>query len=124
MALAPLEVLIYALVITGQPVPTACDLRPDKTVLCTNGLTVREDTRVGGMIFSGKNIAVEVRYARDGRLLFSNGITASRTSTGWISFSSGVEARRDMSGRANTFLVAPDLVCTEVSKTEASCNRR
>ena len=43
MALAPIEVMIYALVITGNPVPVACDVRPDKSVLCTNGMTVTKD---------------------------------------------------------------------------------
>lgn len=125
MALAPIEVLIYALAITGTPVPIACDMRPDKAVVCTNGMTVREDSRVGGMVFSPqKGAPVMVKYGRDGRLLFSNGVTASRTSAGWIKFSSGVEARRDMSGETNTFLVAPDLVCTEMSPTQASCKRR
>lgn len=127
MALAPLEVLIYALVITGNPVPTDCALRADKSVLCTNGLSAAEDPRVGGILFDGKMLAgkkVLVRYGRDGSLLFSNGITASRTSAGWIKFSSGVEARRDMSGASNAFLVAPDLICTEVTGTQASCKRR
>lgn len=120
MALAPIEVLIYAFVVTGSPVPAACDVRPDKSVLCTNGVTAVED-RGGGIVFNGK---IMVKYARDGSLLFSNGITASRTSAGWIKFSNGVEARRDMSGTVNTFLVAPDLVCTQESQTHADCRRR
>lgn len=127
MALAPLEVLIYALVITGNPVPTDCTLKADRSVLCTNGLSATEDPRVGGILFDGKMLAgkkVMVHYGRDGSLLFSNGITASRTSAGWIKFSSGVEARRGMSGAPNAFLVAPDLLCTELSETQASCKRR
>lgn len=121
MALAPLEVLIYALVIAGKPVPAECNLRPDKSVVCTNGMTATEDTAAGGMVFNG---AIKVQAARDGRLLFSNGITASRTSAGWITFSSGIAARKDMSGATNAFLVAPDLVCVEVSETKASCHKR
>lgn len=124
MALAPLEVLIYALAIAGNPVPTTCDLRPDQSVVCTNGFTVHESKAARGMVFSSAKGSVEVQYARDGRLLFSNGITAARTSMGWIKFSSGVEARRDLSGETNAFLVAPDLVCTEVSKTSATCTKR
>ncbi len=126
MALAPIEVLIYALVITGQPVPATCDLKPDKSVACSNGLTAVEDRAVGGMVFDGKALKnkVKIQVARDGRLLFSNGITASRASAGWIKFSSGIETRRDMSGHVNTFLVAPDLVCTEVSDTQAACHKR
>jgi len=125
MALTPIEVLIYALVITGNPVPTNCSLQRDKSVLCTNGLTATEG--VSGIVFDGKSLngkRVMVQYARDGRLLFSNGISASRTSAGWIKFSNGVEARRDMSGAGNSFLVAPDLVCTEDSDTQATCKRR
>lgn len=127
MALAPLEVLIYALVITGNPVPAECSLRPDKSVACTNGMTAVEDRRAGGIIFDGKSLSgkkVLVRYGRDGGLLFSNGISAARTSAGWIKFSSGVEARRDMSGVHNAFLVAPDLICTEDGDTHAACKRR
>jgi hypothetical protein len=90
MALAPLEVLIYALVIAGKPEPVTCDLKPDKTVVCSNHMSAVEDTRAGGMVFNG---TVKVQAARDGRLLFSNGITVMRSSAGWIKFSSGVEAQ-------------------------------
>ncbi len=125
MALAPIEVLIYALVIAGSPVPTNCSVQRDKSVLCTNGLRATEG--VSGMVFDGQALngkRVMVQYARDGRLLFSNGISASRTSAGWIKFSNGIEARRDMSGAGNTFLVAPDLVCSELTDTQATCKRR
>ncbi|HTY68414.1 MAG TPA: hypothetical protein VMH36_17300 [Alphaproteobacteria bacterium] len=125
MALAPIEVLIYALVITGNPVPTDCSVQRDKSVLCTNGLTATQ--AVNGIVYEGKSLngkKIMVQYARDGSLLFSNGISASRTSAGWIKFSNGVEARRDMSGGTNMFLVAPDLVCSEISSTQATCKRR
>ena len=125
MALAPIEVLIYALVITGNPVPTDCSVQRDKSVLCTNGVIATQ--AVSGIVFDGKSLngkKIMLQYARDGSLLFSNGITASRTSAGWIKFSNGIEARRDMSGGTNTFLVAPDLVCAEISPTQANCKRR
>jgi hypothetical protein len=125
MALAPIEVLIYALVITGNPVPTDCSVQRDKSVLCTNALMATQ--AVNGIVYEGKSLdgkKVMVQYARDGSLLFSNGISASRSSAGWIKFSNGVEARRDMAGGTNTFLVAPDLVCSEVSDTRATCKRR
>jgi hypothetical protein len=125
MALVPLEVLIYALVVTGNPVPADCTLQRDKSVLCTNGVTATQG--VNGIMFDGKSLngkKVMVQYAHDGSLLFSNGITASRTSAGWIKFSNGIQARRDMAGVANEFLVTPDLVCTQVSDTQASCKRR
>jgi hypothetical protein len=121
MALAPLEVLIYALVITGHPVPTECNLRPDKTVVCSNGVTAADNGTGVGMVLNG---TVNIQPARDGSLLFSNGITASRSSAGWIRFSSGISARRDTAGYRNTFLVAPDLICTEESETKASCKKR
>lgn len=125
MALAPIEVLIYALVITGNPVPTDCSVQRDKSVLCTNGVTATQ--AVSGIVFDGKSLngkKVMLQYARDGSLLFSNGITASRTSAGWIKFSNGIEARRDMSGVTDGFLVAPDLICSEISDTQATCKRR
>jgi hypothetical protein len=121
MALAPLEVLIYAIVVTGQPVPAECTLKPDKTVACTNGVTAVEGSGHMGMVLNGN---VSIQPARDGSLLFSNGITVSRSSAGWIRFSNGIAARKDLSGYRNTFLVAPDLVCTEESETKASCKKR
>ncbi len=120
MALAPLQVLIYALVVTGNPVPAECNLKPDKTVVCSNGITAVEDTRTGGMILNDK---IKVQPAMDGSLLFSNGITATRASAGWIRFSSGIQARHDTAGYRNAFRVAPDLICAEVSETKAACQR-
>ena len=107
----------------GKPVPTECTLKPDKTtVACTNGVTAVDASRSGGlMVLNG---TIMIRPARDGSLMFSNGITASRGSAGWINFSSGVSARKDTSGYRNSFLVAPDLVCTEESETKASCKKR
>jgi hypothetical protein len=124
MALQPLEVLIYALVLTGNPAPASCDLKKDKTVVCTNGVTATEDKQAGGMVLSLKDKdPVKIVAARDGRLLFSNGITSAMGSAGWVNFSTGVRARRS-TGREIGFMIAPDLFCEDVSETSAACHRR
>jgi hypothetical protein len=119
MALAPLEVLIYALVIAGKPVPADCTLKADKTVVCSNGMKAAE-TPAHAILFNDK---VLVSHANDGSLLFSNGITAQMGSAGWIRFSSGVSARRDPRGSGG-FIVSPDLFCHEVEMGRAECIRR
>ncbi len=124
MALAPIEVLIYALVITGSPVPASCDLKTDKSVACTNGVVAIEDGQTRGMILTPKGKdPVKVQPARDGRLLFSNGITSQMGSAGWVNFSNGMRARRNP-GVEPGFVVSPDLFCTQVSEISAACRRR
>lgn len=125
MAITPIEVLIYALVVGGSPAAISCDLKPNQSVQCSNGMTAVEDRTVGGLILTvGGKETVKIQAARDGRLLFSNGITAIRLPSGWIKFSNGVETRRDTSGVFNAFLVAPDWVCAEVDMNRASCKKR
>ena len=125
MAITPIEVLIYALVISGKPDVMSCDLKPNQSVQCSNGVTAIADRTVGGMILTiGGKETVKIQAARDGQLLFSNGITAIRLPSGWIKFSNGVETRRDTSGVYNAFLVAPDWICSEVDMNRASCKKR
>jgi hypothetical protein len=119
MALAPLEVLIYALVIAGKPIPADCTMKPDKTVVCSNGMKAAE-TQTHAILFNDK---VLVTHAMDGGLLFSNGITAQMGSAGWIRFSNGVSARRDPRGTGG-FVVSPDLFCHDVEAGKAACVRR
>ena len=119
MALAPLEVLIYALAIAGKPVPTECTLKPDKAVVCTNGMTATEAPN-RSILFNDK---VLVTPGMDGSLMFSNGIKATMGSAGWIRFSSGVSARRDP-GSSGGFIVSPDLLCTDTAADKAECRKR
>ena len=121
MALDPLQVLIYALVITGNPAPAECNLKPNNVVICSNGVSAVEDAKTRGMILNNK---ILVQPAVDGGLMFSNGITAIRASAGWIRFSSGIQARHDTAGYRNAFRVAPDLICSEISETKAICQKR
>jgi hypothetical protein len=125
MALMPLTIAIYALAVTGTPGPIECEMKRDSSVVCTNGVTAVEDEQAGGVILTqkGKNAAVKVQAARDGRLLFSNGITTDIDSAGWVRFSSGVAARRN-TGRQPGFMVAPDLVCVTTTETKAECRKR
>jgi hypothetical protein len=119
MALAPLEVLIYALVIAGKPIPADCTLKADKSVVCSNGMKAVE-TPTHAILFNDK---VLVQHATDGSLLFSNGITAQMGSAGWIRFSSGLSARRDPRGTGG-FVVSPDLFCHDVEIGRAECIKR
>lgn len=124
MALAPLEVLMYAVIFAGSPVPTVCELKPDKTVVCNNGVTATEDKKFG-MVLEHKKTKESVTFAgtSDGRLVFSNGIEGRMTAAGWLKFSNGLQARRDLRN-GDTFLISPGLVCKVVSDKKAACKER
>lgn len=124
MALAPLEVLMYAVIFAGSAVPTMCELKPDKTVVCNNGITATEDKKFG-MILEHKKRKESVTFTgtSDGRLVFSNGIEGKMTAAGWIKFSNGLQARRDLRN-GESFLISPGLVCTIVDEKKAACNTR
>ena len=119
MALAPLEVLIYAMVISGHPGPAECTLKADKSVVCTNGMKAVEGPN-RGIVFNDK---ILVQSGMDGSLMFSNGIKSQMGSAGWIKFSNGVAARRDTRG-GDGFVIAPDLFCHDVEMGKAACVKR
>lgn len=124
MALAPLEVLMYAVIFAGSPVPTECELKPDKSVVCTNGVVATEDKKFG-MVLKHKKIKEPATFTgtSDGRLVFSNGIEGRMTAAGWIKFSNGLQARRDLRS-GESFLISPGLVCKIVSEKKAACTER
>jgi len=125
MALVPLEVLMYAMIVGGNPAPTECDLRPDnKSVVCTNGVTATHDKQFGMILQHGKKDPVTFTGTSDGRLVFSNGVEGKMTSAGWIKFSNGVQARRDTRGGADTFMISGGFVCSVASETKAVCRQR
>lgn len=125
MALAPLEVLMYAMIVGGNPAPTECDLRPDKkSVVCTNGVTATEDKQFGLILQQGKKDPVSFTGTSDGRIMFSNGLQGQMTSAGWLKFTNGVQARRDPRGQAGTFMIAGGFVCAMASETKAACKQR
>ena len=125
MPLVPLEVLMYAVIFAGSAVPTECELKADKTVVCSNGVVATEDKKFG-MILEHKKNKESATFAgtSDGRLVFSNGIEGRMTSAGWIKFSNGLQARRDLRGRGDTFLISPGLTCTIISDKKAACTDR
>ena len=118
--LAPLEVLIYSLVLTGVPTQASCKLKPDETVECSNGVKAKEVGQ-GIMLLNGE---INVTIDRHGLPQFSNGISSAKGATGWIKFSNGIQARRDLAGRKGTFIIDPDLVCANVNPKEAECRKR
>jgi hypothetical protein len=125
MALAPLEVLMYAMIVGGNAAPMECNLRADKTVACTNGVSATEDKKFGMILQPGKDKeAVTFTGTSDGRLIFSNGIEGKMTAAGWIKFSNGIQARRDTRGQADTFMISGGLICTIASETKAVCKQR
>ena len=126
MALAPLEVLMYAMIVGGNPAPMECALRPDKkAVACSNGISATEDKKFGMVLQDPKSKeAVTFTGTSDGRLIFSNGIEGKMTAAGWIKFSNGIQARRDTRGHADTFMISGGLICSVVSETKAVCKPR
>ncbi|MBM3538036.1 MAG: hypothetical protein FJX55_09405 [Alphaproteobacteria bacterium] len=125
MALVPLEVLMYAMIVGGNPAPTECSLRPDqKSVVCTNGVTATEDKQFGTILQHGKKDPVTYTGTSDGRIVFSNGIEGKMTSAGWIKFSNGIQARRDTRGQAGTFVISGGFVCSVTGETKAACRQR
>lgn len=126
MALAPLEVLMYAMIVGGSAAPMECDLRADKkAVSCTNGVSATEDKKFGMVLQDPKKKeAVTFSGTSDGRLIFSNGIEGKMTAAGWIKFSNGIQARRDLRGQVDTFLFSGGLVCSSASETKAVCKLR
>lgn len=126
MPLAPLEVLMYAMIVGGNAAPMECTLKPDKSVVCTNGITATEDKQFGMVLqpTKKKGDAVTFTGTSDGRLVFSNGIEGKMTAAGWIKFSNGIQARRDTRGQADTFMISGGLVCTIVNETTAGCKQR
>lgn len=126
MALAPLEVLMYAMIVGGSPAPMECTLRPDKkSVACSNGVSATEDKKFGMILHPPKNAdPVTFTGTSDGRLIFSNGIEGKMTAAGWIKFSNGIQARRDTRGQADTFMISGGLICSIVNETKAACKAR
>ncbi len=125
MALVPLEVLMYAIIVGGQAAPTECTLRPDKSVICSNGISATEDKQFGMVLQNTKkNEAVTMTGTSDGRLVFSNGLEGKMTAAGWIKFSNGIQARRDTRGQADTFMISGGLICSLASETKAVCKQR
>jgi hypothetical protein len=126
MALAPLEVLMYAMIVGGNAAPMECNLHADKkTVACSNGISATEDKKFGMILQDQKSKeAVTFTGTNDGRLIFSNGIEGKMTAAGWIKFSNGIQARRDLRGQVDTFMISGGLICTIASETKAVCKQR
>jgi hypothetical protein len=125
MALAPLEVLMYAMIVGGNAAPMECTLRADQTVACSNGVSATEDKKFGMILQDAKKKeAVTFTGTSDGRLIFSNGIEGKMTAAGWIKFSNGIQARRDTRGQADTFMISGGLICSVASETKAVCKQR
>jgi hypothetical protein len=124
MALMPIQVLIYSLALTGKVSAMECELKANMSVTCSNGITAVEG-RGGGMVVTvdGKE-TVAIQTGKDGQLLFSNGITATRLPSGWLKFSTGSEWRPDTGGVIHAFLVAPDWICSEAPINRAVCKKR
>lgn len=126
MALSPLEVLMYAIIVAGSPpTPAECELKPDKTVVCSNGITAVEDKKFGMVLqYPKKKENVTFTGTGDGRLLFSNGLEGRMTAAGWIKFSNGIQARRDTRKHGDSFLISPGLECAIVAENKAACKAR
>lgn len=115
-----LDILVYAMVLSGAPGPGACEATSQETIVCTNGVAAKWDERTDTIAVNGTPV-----YRQAGRYVFGNGITGSRNSFGWTVFSNGVMIRHDvLGGRPEAYLINPDLVCDTVSEKKAECRRR
>lgn len=115
MALNVLEVAVYALVLMGaDPQPFTCSQSPTG-VHCTLDVVAVPGER------ESINFSNGVRVTKHGRgLQFSNGISATMDSAGWVQFSNGVGVRRVA---AEQFRFSNGMACMQRSPVEASCLR-
>ncbi len=122
MAVPPvLDILVYALVLSGAPKAISCEAHSETQIVCSNGTTATWDTQAGYASVNG----IPVTRDKNGRVVFGNGITSSRTAFGWTAFTNGVQVRHDvLGGRPDAYLVNPDLICDKVSETKAACTKR
>ncbi|WP_155524599.1 hypothetical protein [Oleisolibacter albus] len=115
----PLEIAIYALVLSGGTNPVTCtrqDAVTSDMVLCTNGRSARLDER-GAIAFDS---GVTVVKHPDGSLSFSNGISAHWGSAGWVQFSNGPSIRRQSDG---SFKVSTGMRCVAENRNRARCRK-
>lgn len=89
----PLQVAVYALVLSGGSEPFTCTGQGN-WVHCSNNMWARYNT-VGEITFQDGTAA---RRLTDGTLVFTNGITTTWGSAGWVNFSNGHEVRRMSDG--------------------------
>ena len=115
-----LDILIYALVLSGTPAPATCEAKTEELVVCTNGTTAKWDARTDISSVNGTPV-----YRRNGRTVFGNGISGGKNAFGWTVFSNGVMTRRDsLGGNPDAYLINPDLICEAVGERKAACRKR
>ncbi len=121
MAVPPvLDILVYAVILTGTPTPLACEAKSERMVLCSNGTAGTWDPRTDAVAVNGTPV-----FIQNGRYKFGNGITGSRNSFGWTAFSNGVMIRRDyLGGHPDAYFINPDLLCETVGEGKAACRKR
>jgi hypothetical protein len=115
-----LDILVYAVVLSGAPAPTVCEAVSEDTVTCTNGATGKWDPRSDTVAVDGTPV-----YLQNGKYVFGNGMTSSRNAFGWTAFTNGMMIRRDvLGGKPDAWLISPDLECETVTERKAECRRR
>lgn len=116
MPLNVLEVTIFAMVLSGGD-PLVCTRQEgtEEMILCSNGQVARLDQ---DRITFKDQIAV-VKFP-DGTLAFSNGVRSHWGSAGWVQFSNKISIRRNTDG---SFKSSSGLVCRELSKDKANCQK-
>ncbi len=115
----PLEIAVYALVLSGGTDPFNCTRQDGVTsdmVICSNGRTAALD-KEGRIEFE---TGVRVVKQPDGKLVFSNGVSAHWGSAGWVQFSNGVSIRRQSDG---SFQTSTGMSCASSSKDRAACRK-
>jgi hypothetical protein len=120
MAAPILDILMFAVVLSGTPTPMACEAKSETDFVCSGGINATWDPRTNIASVGGTPV-----YRQDGKYKFGNNISGSRNSFGWTVFSNGMMVRHDnLGGRPDAWLINPDLLCDTVDERHAACKRR
>ena len=115
-----LDILMYALVLGGAPVPAQCEAKSETQVACTTGATATWDPRTDVVVVNGTPI-----YRQGGRTKFGNGLSGGKNAFGWTVYTNGVMVRRDaLGGNPDAYLINSDLICESLNDRKAACRHR
>ena len=121
MAWLPLvDIVMYAVVLTGTPQPASCEATSETTAVCSTGVKATWDPRTNIPSVGGTPV-----YVDNGHYKFGNGITGTHNAFGWTLFTNGMMVRHNnLGGRPDAWLINPNLVCDTADERKASCLKR
>ena len=115
------DILMYAVVLSGGPTALSCEATSADSVVCSNGTTAKWNERTNLVSVNGNPV-----YYRDGHYEFLGTLmTGARNSFGWTVFTNGVMVRRDyLGGHPDAWFINPDLLCETTGERTAACRKR